>query len=242
MKKKGIFLLAGVLVLGILASALQTHLKVQTYKLESSKITSPVRLAVITDLHSTIYGENQEKLVASLEAQNPDAILLSGDIADDEVPHDGTKQLLDAIGDTYPCFYVSGNHEHWSGEYEKIAEMIAKENRALGLITGESIGQVASQTLQSLAATNAVCTLPVYRPVIGFDKNDIVEISEKIGAFETSIQPFEDCCTIFVAKHPVTKPNIRVIERSEHHLADSIDAMMDEAVNSREVILCEADA
>ena len=125
MKKKGIFLLAGVLVLGILASALQTHLKVQTYKLESSKITSPVRLAVITDLHSTIYGENQEKLVASLEAQNPDAILLSGDIADDEVPHDGTKQLLDAIGDTYPCFYVSGNHEHWSGEYEKIAEMIA---------------------------------------------------------------------------------------------------------------------
>lgn len=74
----------------------------------------------------------------------------------------------------------------------KIAEMIAKENRALGLITGESIGQVASQTLQSLAATNAVCTLPVYRPVIGFDKNDIVAISEKIGAFETSIQPFED--------------------------------------------------
>lgn len=75
MKKKGIFLLAGVLVLGILASALQTHLKVQTYKLKSSKITSPVRLAVITDLHSTIYGENQEELVALLEAQNPDAIL-----------------------------------------------------------------------------------------------------------------------------------------------------------------------
>ena len=124
----------------------------------------------------------------------------------------------------------------------KIAERIAREDGALGLITGESIGQVASQTLQSLAATNAVCTMPVFRPVIGFDKNDIVEISEKIGAFETSIQPFEDCCTIFVAKHPVTKPNIRVIERSEHHLADSIDAMMDEAVNSREVILCEADA
>lgn len=88
MKKKGIFLLAGVLVLGILASALQTHLKVQTYQLTSSKITSPVRLAVITDLHSTIYDENQEKLVALLEAQEPDAVLLSGDIADDEVPHD----------------------------------------------------------------------------------------------------------------------------------------------------------
>lgn len=83
----------------------------------------------------------------------------------------------------------------------KIAEHIAREDGALGLITGESIGQVASQTLQSLAATNAVCTMPVYRPVIGFDKNDIVAVSEQIGAFETSILPYEDCCTIFVAKH-----------------------------------------
>ena len=123
----------------------------------------------------------------------------------------------------------------------RIAEQIAREDGALGLITGESIGQVASQTLQSLAATNAVCTMPVFRPVIGFDKNDIVEISEQIGAFETSIQPYEDCCTIFVAKHPVTKPNIRAIERSEHHLADIIDGMMEEAVRDREVILCESD-
>lgn len=121
----------------------------------------------------------------------------------------------------------------------KIAEIIAKENRALGLITGESIGQVASQTLQSLATTNAVCTLPVYRPVIGFDKNDIVAISEKIGAFETSIQPFEDCCTIFVAKHPVTKPNLKAIERSERHLADVIDEMIERAVTEREIIICE---
>lgn len=121
----------------------------------------------------------------------------------------------------------------------KIAEHIAKEDGCLGLITGESIGQVASQTMQSLAATNAVCTLPVYRPVIGFDKNDIVAVSEKIGAFETSILPYEDCCTIFVAKHPVTKPNIRVIERSEHHLDDVIDAMVEEALATREVIMCE---
>lgn len=121
----------------------------------------------------------------------------------------------------------------------KIAERIAKEDGCLGLITGESIGQVASQTMQSLAATNAVCTMPVYRPVIGFDKNDIVAVSEKIGAFETSILPYEDCCTIFVAKHPVTKPNIRVIERSENHLADVIDDMIEEALTSREVIMCE---
>ena len=123
----------------------------------------------------------------------------------------------------------------------RIAERIAKESGALGLITGESIGQVASQTIHSLAATNAVCTLPVFRPVIGFDKNDIVEISEKIGAFETSILPFEDCCTIFVAKHPVTKPNIRIIERSENNLADIIDAMVEEAIQTREVVICESD-
>lgn len=121
----------------------------------------------------------------------------------------------------------------------KIAEHIAREDGALGLITGESIGQVASQTLQSLAATNAVCTMPVYRPVIGFDKNDIVAVSEQIGAFETSILPYEDCCTIFVAKHPVTKPNIRVIERSERHLDDVIEDLMKTAIESREIVMCE---
>lgn len=121
----------------------------------------------------------------------------------------------------------------------RIAEYFARERGCLGLITGESIGQVASQTLQSLAATNEVCTLPVYRPVIGFDKQEIVEISRKIDTFETSIQPFEDCCTIFVAKHPVTKPNIRAIQRSEHHLDDVIDGLMETALNTREVLLCE---
>ena len=87
----------------------------------------------------------------------------------------------------------------------RIAEQIASETECLGLITGESIGQVASQTMHSLAVTNEVCTLPVYRPLIGMDKQEIVEISEKIGTYETSILPYEDCCTIFVAKHPVTR-------------------------------------
>lgn len=104
------------------------------------------------------------------------------------------------------------------------------------MITGESIGQVASQTMHSLAATNDVCTLPVYRPVIGFDKQEIVDISEKIDTYETSIQPYEDCCTIFVAKHPVTKPNIEVIRRSEEKLAEKIDAMVQEAIDTVEVI------
>ncbi|MBD5466296.1 MAG: tRNA 4-thiouridine(8) synthase ThiI [Lachnospiraceae bacterium] len=118
----------------------------------------------------------------------------------------------------------------------KIAEKIALESGCLGLITGESIGQVASQTMQSLAATNEVCTLPVYRPLIGFDKQEIVEISERIDTYETSVLPYEDCCTIFVAKHPVTKPNVKVIKGHEKNLEEKIDEMVETALSSREIL------
>ncbi len=121
----------------------------------------------------------------------------------------------------------------------RIAERIAKETECLGLITGESIGQVASQTMSSLVATNEVCELPVYRPLIGFDKQEIVEVSEKIGTYETSIQPFEDCCTIFVAKHPVTKPNLNVIRRHEHNLDEKIEEMVETALKNDEVIIVQ---
>ena len=119
----------------------------------------------------------------------------------------------------------------------RIAEHIAKETECLGLITGESIGQVASQTMHSLMATNEVCELPVYRPLIGFDKMEIVEISEKIDTYETSIQPYEDCCTIFVAKHPVTKPNLNIIRKHEHNLDEKIDELVQTALNTDEVII-----
>lgn len=119
----------------------------------------------------------------------------------------------------------------------RIAETIAKQNECLGLITGESIGQVASQTMNSLIATNEVCELPVYRPLIGFDKQEIVEISEKIGTFETSILPYEDCCTIFVAKHPVTKPNVNIIRRHEKNLEEKIDELVQTALDTDEVIV-----
>lgn len=118
----------------------------------------------------------------------------------------------------------------------RIAEEIAKKSGCLGLITGESIGQVASQTMQSLMATNDVCTLPVYRPLIGFDKQEIIEVSEKIDTYETSIQPYEDCCTIFVAKHPVTKPNLNVIRIHEKNLDEKIDALVKTALETDEVI------
>ena len=91
--------------------------------------------------------------------------------------------------------------------------------------------------MNSLIATNEVCELPVHRPLIGFDKQEIVDISEKIGTYETSILPYEDCCTIFVAKHPVTKPNVEVIRKSEENLSEKIDELFAEAVNTVETII-----
>ena len=123
----------------------------------------------------------------------------------------------------------------------KIAEQIAKETECMGLITGESIGQVASQTMHSLYATNEVCTMPVYRPCIGLDKQEIVEISEKINTYETSILPYEDCCTIFVAKHPVTKPNLEIIKRHEENLKEVIDSLMETALSTKEMIIVRCD-
>lgn len=123
----------------------------------------------------------------------------------------------------------------------RIAEQIAKNTDCLGLVTGESIGQVASQTMHSLVATNEVCELPVYRPLIGFDKQEIVEVSEKIDTYETSILPYEDCCTIFVAKHPVTKPNLKVIRRHEGNLAEKIDELVQTALDTDEVIVVRED-
>ena len=115
----------------------------------------------------------------------------------------------------------------------KIAETIAKENDCLALVTGESIGQVASQTMQSLAVTNEVCELPVMRPLIAFDKQDIVDISLKIGTYETSVLPYEDCCTNFVAKQSLKK-----IKNSEKKLDEKIDELMKTALETREVIRC----
>ncbi len=119
----------------------------------------------------------------------------------------------------------------------KIADILAGQSGCMGLITGESIGQVASQTMQSLMCTGEVVKdMPVYRPLIAFDKQDIVDISYKIDAYETSILPYEDCCTIFVAKHPVTKPRLDIIERHEENLAERIDELVQTALDTDEII------
>lgn len=130
-----------------LMSACSPELAVRIYTVASGKVEEPVRLALLTDLHSTFYGENQEELVRALAEQQPDAVLLAGDIADDQVPHDGTKVLLRAIGDAYPCFYVTGNHEFWSGEEEAISGMI--ESYGVRVLKGERcVLSVKGQTIQ----------------------------------------------------------------------------------------------
>ncbi|MCM1157087.1 MAG: tRNA 4-thiouridine(8) synthase ThiI [Bacteroidales bacterium] len=118
----------------------------------------------------------------------------------------------------------------------KIAETLAEKNKCHALVTGESIGQVASQTMHSLACTNEVCRMPVFRPCIGMDKQEIIDISEKIDTYETSILPYEDCCTIFVAKHPVTKPVLEIIKRSEEKLSDVIEDLLKEALETVETV------
>ena len=118
----------------------------------------------------------------------------------------------------------------------RIAQSIAEEDKCLGLVTGESIGQVASQTMYAMACTDDVCRMPVYRPLVAFDKVEIIDIAEKIGTYETSILPFEDCCTIFVAQHPVTKPKVSVIAHHEERLGEEIDEMVKKAIEEREIV------
>ena len=116
----------------------------------------------------------------------------------------------------------------------RIAEALAKKLGCMSLTTGESLGQVASQTMQALMVTNAVCTLPVLRPLIGMDKEEIITIARKIGTMETSILPYEDCCTVFTPKHPKTRPSLSEIERIETAL--DVDGLVQEAVEGVEMV------
>lgn len=110
----------------------------------------------------------------------------------------------------------------------KISERVAIDNKCSALITGESLGQVASQTIGAIACTDCVCNIPVFRPLIGMDKDEIVVISRKIGTFETSIQPYEDCCTVFTPKHPRTRPVLKYVELAEQEL--DVDGLIERAV------------
>lgn len=115
----------------------------------------------------------------------------------------------------------------------KIAEKVGKANKCDALVTGESIGQVASQTVKSLYVINESVEMPIFRPLIAMDKVDIVNLAKEVGTYETSILPFEDCCTVFLPKHPVTQPRLDKILKSEAKL--DVDSLIDEVINKMEV-------
>ena len=116
----------------------------------------------------------------------------------------------------------------------KIADLVREEIGALGIVTGESLGQVASQTLESLTAINAVTSTPIFRPLISMDKLDIIDIAREIGTYDTSILPYEDCCTIFTPSCPKTKPKLEKVEYYESF--KDFDELIKEAVQNREVL------
>lgn len=114
-----------------------------------------------------------------------------------------------------------------------IAQEIAKKEEAIALITGESVGQVASQTMQAMVCTDAVCQMPVFRPCIGMDKTEIIELARKIDTFDISIQPYEDCCTVFTPRHPKIRPQLSLIEEAQK--AGNFGEMIDRAVAGTEL-------
>lgn len=124
-KKKWVLWSAGIAFFILLCiAAFWQGLAVRRYTVQAGCLDAPVRLALLTDLHSTRYGEGQEELIRAIRKEEPDLILLAGDIADDEVPHDAAWELLSVIAEEYPCYYVTGNHEFWSGEADRIKETI----------------------------------------------------------------------------------------------------------------------
>lgn len=120
-----------------------------------------------------------------------------------------------------------------------IAQKIAREDKCIALVTGESVGQVASQTLESISVTDEAADMPVLRPLIGMDKIEITQLARRYGTFETSILPYEDCCTVFVPKHPVTKPRLDEIRRAEDIL--DIERMVNDAVAKDVIMQISAD-
>lgn len=118
----------------------------------------------------------------------------------------------------------------------RIADRIAAAEKSQALITGESIGQVASQTMEALACTDVIASRPVFRPLIGMDKSEIVDLAKAIGTYETSCLPYEDCCTVFTPRHPVTRPRLPRVVLAEKGMADAADAFVHEAVATAEII------
>lgn len=135
-KRKRFFVIISICILILLLSAFDTRLKIRHYTVSSEKIREPVRIVLVTDLHSCKYGEEEEKLIAAIKEQKPDLILLGGDICDDKIPNDNTEALLKGIAALYPCYYVTGNHEYWSNQIDEILELF--RSYSVTILSGNS--------------------------------------------------------------------------------------------------------
>lgn len=146
-KKLLVFIIFLIIIIILTKIALDSTLIVKTYTIETKKVTNPIRILFIADLHSVYFGAEQNELIKNIEEQKPDIILLGGDIADNHIPHIGTMDLLESISEDYPCYYVSGNHEYWSGEIDRIKELI--QGYGVTILEGERSTIVAnSQIIQ----------------------------------------------------------------------------------------------
>lgn len=121
----------------------------------------------------------------------------------------------------------------------EIAQRISDREKCMALITGESVGQVASQTMSAIACTDAVCRMPVFRPLIGMDKTEIVEIARKIDTFDTSVLPYEDCCTVFTPRHPKVRPLLADVEAAQNSF--DFSGLVEKAVNETELKIFNLD-
>lgn len=193
-------------------------------------------------IDSPVAGYMMAKRGIQLEAVHFESFPYTSEMAREKVLT--LAQELSPYAGTFTVHIVSLTHiqeelvKHCDEEYftlllrrymMAIADAIAKRRGCGALITGESLGQVASQTMQAIGVTNPMTSLPVFRPCIGMDKEEIVQVARKIGTFDTSIQPYEDCCTVFTPKHPKTKPELAKVEEQQRKL--DFDALVQEALD-----------
>lgn len=189
-KRKRIFTAILLCILLFLLSAFDTRLKIRYYTVRTEKIGESVRIVLVTDLHSCKYGKEEEKLIAAIAGQKPDIILLGGDICDDKIPNDNAEALLKGIADSYPCYYVTGNHEYWSNRIDNILDLF--QSYGVTVLSGTSdIIKIRSQSLN----------------ICGISDPDIIRYTDSpIGARE-QLQALEHVpdnglCTILLAHRP----------------------------------------
>lgn len=176
-------ILLGLLALLLLAAAFDVRLRTVTYEIASSKVTAPVRLAVVSDLHSCAYGEGQQTLLDAVAAQSPDAVLMTGDIVDDEMAEENAWTAVAGLAATYPCFYVTGNHEWWIADTERV--LLRMEELGVTVLQGECA------PLEINGQTVAIC---------GIDDPDSGESEEQLAAVGNTIM--ENTFTVLLAHRP----------------------------------------